>query len=81
MASRALRDLRPRWEVERDRLNASVSPAQAWVFRQWWLYGIGAVLAAVAGLSSREPRFAVPAFAAALMAQLGFRHRHDPPRR
>ncbi len=71
LASRPRPDLRPRWEVERDRLNASLSPVQGWVFRQWWLYGIGAVLAAAAGLSSREPGFAVPAVAAALMARLG----------
>ncbi len=42
LASRPRPDLRPRGEIERDRRNTSVSSVPGWLFRQWWLYGVGA---------------------------------------
>lgn len=64
-----------RWEVERDRLNASMSPIQAWVFRQWWLYGVGGVVLTFAAFADGESWLLLPGAVAFLAAVFGYRHR------
>lgn len=34
---------RPRWEVERDRLDRELVPLQAWIYRQGRLYAVAGV--------------------------------------
>jgi hypothetical protein len=42
----------PRWQAERDRVHRDTSPVLLWVYRQWWLYAVGAVGMLGVGLSA-----------------------------
>lgn len=67
-------DEKPRWEVERDRLNA-LHPAQTWVYRQWWLYGVVGLGLLIASVADDDPGLRVPAGIGLLAAAFGYRHR------
>ena len=75
---------RARWQVERDRLHRDMSPFLLWVYRQWWLYAVAAVVFLGVAISQAVGGNANDGFVPALMAGLlmltftimAYRHHH-----